>query len=1148
MSLENKSNASFGLSVWAIRNSTIIYVLMGIFLILGGTAYVTMPRENFPEITETTIFISTPYPGNTAQDIERFVTDPLEEGIKGISNITEVTSTSQDDYSIVSIEFDEDIDVDLAKQRVKDEVDAVVASEDWPTFNNAKLEPAVFNLNFSEEFPILNVSIQGDYPIDRLKSYVEILEERIEQLDEIKAVDIRGAQDKEIEVAVDIRKMMASKVSFNDVVQSIANENMTVSAGSMRGGGQRRSVRVVGEVSKPSELEDFVVTTEKGTVSLGEIATISFKDQETTSYARDFGVSTVMLDVKKRGGKNLIQAASSIRQIVLEAQQNDFPEDLEVTISNDMSSLTLNQVNDLVNNILFGVLLVVTVLTFFLGFRNALFVGFAIPMSMFISFVILQTLGYTMNTMVLFALVMGLGMLVDNGIVVVENVYRLIEKEGMSRIEAAKTGVSEIAYPIIISTATTVAAFIPLGFWPGIMGQFMIYFPITLSIVLGSSLFVALLFNSMLVSKFMDVEEKNMTRKGLIRLSIILGGIGLFFMFISAGTRGFGSFMITIAALFWLYRYFIKGLAHKFQQFFLNNLERNYEKLLQFAMRGWRAYAFVFGTIALLITSFVLVGIAGPKVEFFPDNEPSQIIVYVEYPQGTDIDKTNAITKGIEQVVIETVNKEKYMDEGTNFMVESLVSQVGEGAGNPQTDGGSQAEMPHRGKITATMREYKFRRGLSSEVLRSEVQQALQGKFSGVSISVEKDTNGPPVGYPVNIEISGDDYIELIKVANEVRSFIIKENIPGIEELKVDVNRNKPGMEVTVDRRKAGSLGVSAGQVGFQLRRALFGEKAGVYKKDGEDYDINVRFQETDRYNPSALFNQNITFRDMASGQIKSIPVSAVVETKNVAGFSAIKHKNMRRVVTVYSAILPGYNANEIVGQVQTQLQGFNIPKGIDYAFTGEIAEQEENMRFLSSALGFAILLIMLLLVFQFNSVSKPLIILFSIFMSFTGVMLGLVFFNMTFVIIMTMMGIISLAGIVVNNSVVLLDYTQLLLDRKREALNITDDNLLPRKDIFDAIVAGGKARLRPVLLTAITTVLGLIPLAIGLNINFFSLFASGDPQIYFGGENVIFWGPLAWTVIFGLTFATFLTLVIVPVTFFLSKRAAIRMKATLGG
>jgi multidrug efflux pump subunit AcrB len=1143
----NKSNKTFGVSVWAIQNSTIIYVLMGVFLILGGTAYLTMPRENFPEITETTIFISTPYPGNTAQDIERFVTDPIEEGIKGVSNIVEISSTSQDDYSIVSVEFDEDIDVDLAKQKIKDEIDAVVASEDWPTFNNAKLEPSVFNLNFSEEMPILNVSIQGDYPIDRLKEYGELLEDRIEQLDEIKTVEIRGAQEKEIEVAVDTRKMMASQVSFDDILQTISSENTTISAGSMRSGKLRRSVRIVGEVNDPGELAAFVVTNEKGTVNLGEIATIKFKEQETTSYARDFGVSTVMLDVKKRGGKNLINATSGIRQIVFEAQANDFPDDLSITISNDMSSLTLNQVNDLVNNILFGILLVVTVLTFFLGFRNALFVGFAIPMSMFISFVILQTLGYTMNTMVLFALVMGLGMLVDNGIVVVENVYRLIEKEGMTRVEAAKKGVSEIAYPIIISTATTVAAFIPLGFWPGIMGQFMIYFPITLSIVLGSSLFVALLFNSMLVSKFMDVKEKNMTRKGLIQLTIVLGAIGTFFMVISTETRGFGSFLITITSLFWLYRYFIKGLANKFQQFFLNRLERNYEKLLQFAMRGWRAYAFVFGTIGLLIASFVLVGIASPKVEFFPDNEPSQIIVYIEYPQGTDIDKTNSITKGIEKVVIETVSNEKYIKNNNNFMVESLVSQVGAGAGNPETDGGSQAEMPHRAKITATMREYKFRNGFSSEVLRSEVQKSLRGKFSGISISVEKDASGPPAGYPVNIEISGDDYIELIRVANDVRGFIIKENVPGIEELKVDVNRNKPGMEVVVDRRKAGSLGVSAGKVGFQLRRALFGEKAGVYKKDGEDYDINVRFQESDRYSASALFNQNITFRDMASGKIKNVPVSALVEAKNVAGFSAIKHKNLRRVVTVYSAVLPGFNANEVVTQIQGQLQGFEMPKNIDYSFTGEIAEQEENMRFLSIALGFAILLIMLLLVFQFNSVSKPLIILFSIFMSFTGVMLGLVFFNMTFVIIMTMMGIISLAGIVVNNSVVLLDYTQLLLDRRREALNITDDNLLPRKDIFEAIVAGGKARLRPVLLTAITTVLGLIPLAIGLNINFFSLFATGNPQIYFGGENVIFWGPLAWTVIFGLTFATFLTLVIVPVTFFLSKRAAIRMKATLG-
>ena len=1141
----NSSEKEFLFSSWAIRNSNTMYVFMAVLLFLGLSAYLTMPRENFPEITETNIYISTPYPGNTAEDIERFVTDPLEEAVKGVSNLVEITSTSQDDYSMVVLEFDEDINVDLAKQKVKDEVDAVVSGEDWPTFNNAKLEPNIFDLNFVEEFPIVNVTLEGDYTLDALNDYAELLEERIERLDQIKEVDIRGTQEREVEVAVDIHKMMASKVSFGDVIQAIRNENSTVSAGSIIANGQRRNIRVIGEIQDPADLGEFVVKNEGGAIYLKDISTIRFKDMDATTYARDFGQSVVMLDVKKRGGKNLIQAAEAIREIVDEARTTIIPQDIAVTISNDTSAITINQVNDLINNILFGVLLVVTVLTFFLGFRNALFVGFAIPMSMFISFFILQSLGYTMNTMVLFALVMGLGMLVDNGIVVVENVYRLIEKEGMSRLEAAKKGVSEIAFPIIISTATTVAAFVPLGFWPGIMGQFMIYFPITLSVVLGSSLIVAIFFNSVLVSQFMDVEEKNLSRQKLIRLTLILGGLGLLIFFFFGAIRGLGSLLLFITILFWAYKYGIKDLANRFQTRFLVWLEIRYERLLRYAMRGRRAYAFVFGTVFMLILSFVLVGISQPKVEFFPDNQPTQIIVYIEYPQGTDITKTDHMTKSIEEVVIKTVNHPKYMDEGYNFMVESLVSQVGAGAGNPQTEGGSEAEMPHRGKITATMREFKFRRGLSSEDLRREVQQALAGIFAGVSISVEKDQAGPPLGYPINIEIVGDDYGRLIEIGERMRNFIIDMNIPGIEELKVDVNRNKPGMQIAVDRQKAGELGVSAGQVGVQLRQSLFGEKAGVYKKDGEDYNINVRFQEEDRYNQSALVNQYITFRDMASGQIKSIPIAAVTSRKNTSGYSAIKHRNLERVVTVYSAILPGYNAAEIVNQIKTQIEAFQLPADFRYRFTGEIEEQEENMAFLSSALLYALFLILVLLVLQFNSVSKPFIILFSIFMSFTGVFLGLVVFNMTFVIIMTMMGIISLAGIVVNNSVVLLDYTQLLLDRRRDKQGLEYDYHLERSEIFDAIVNGGKARLRPVLLTAITTVLGLIPLAIGLNINFFSLFATGDPQIYIGGDNVIFWGPLAWTVIFGLTFATFLTLVILPVAFYLSKRAAIRFNKT---
>ena len=1137
----NSSEKEFLLSSWAIRNSNTMYVFMVVLLFLGISAYLTMPRENFPEITETNIYISTPYPGNTAEDIERFVTDPLEEAVKGVSNVVEITSTSQDDYSMVVLEFDEDINVNLAKQKVKDEVDAVVAGEDWPTFNNAKLEPNVFDLNFVEEFPIVNVTLQGDYTLDALNDYAELLEQRIERLDQIKEVDIRGTQEREVEVAVDIHKMMASKVSFGDVIQAIRNENSTVSAGSIISNDQRRNIRVIGEIQNPSDLGEFVVKNELGAIYLKDISTIRFKDMDATTHAREFGQSVVMLDVKKRGGKNLIQAAEAIRKIVDNARSTIIPQDVEVAISNDTSTITINQVNDLINNILFGVLLVVTVLTFFLGFRNALFVGFAIPMSMFISFFILQSLGYTMNTMVLFALVMGLGMLVDNGIVVVENVYRLIEKEGMPRFEAAKKGVSEIAFPIIISTATTVAAFVPLGFWPGIMGQFMIYFPITLSVVLGSSLIVAIFFNSVLVSQFMDVEEKILSRQKLIRITLILGGLGILVLFNGGAIRGLGSLLLFIVLLFWIYKYVLKDLANRFRTRFLVWLEIRYERLLRYAMRGRRAYAFVFGTVLMLIFSFVLVGISQPKVEFFPDNQPTQIIIYIEYPQGTDIAKTDEITKSIEQLVIKTVNQPKYIDDGYNFMVESLVSQVGAGAGNPQTEGGSEAEMPHRGKITATMREFKFRRGLSSENLRREIQQALAGTFAGVSISVEKDQAGPPLGYPINIEVTGDNYGDLIEVSERMRNFIINMNIPGIEELKVDVNRNKPGMRIAVDRQKAGELGVSAGQIGFQLRQSLFGEKAGVYKKDGEDYNINVRFQEEDRYNQSALFNQYITFRDMATGQIKSIPVAAVTDRKNTSGYSAIKHRSLERVVTVYSAILPGYNAAEIVNQIKTQIDAFELPADMRYRFTGEIEEQEENMSFLSSALLYALFLILVLLVLQFNSISKPFIILFSIFMSFTGVLLGLVVFNMTFVIIMTMMGIISLAGIVVNNSVVLLDYTQLLLDRRRDKHGLEYDYHLDRSEIFNAIVNGGKARLRPVLLTAITTVLGLIPLAVGLNINFFSLFTTGDPQIYIGGDNVIFWGPLAWTVIFGLTFATFLTLVIVPVAFYLSKRAAIR-------
>jgi multidrug efflux pump subunit AcrB len=1122
----------FALSSWAIDHRTVIYVIMTIFLILGISSYFSMPRETFPEINDTKVFVSTIYPGNTAEDIERSITDPLEEALKGVTNLVEIRSTSSEDFSVIDIEFDENITIDDAKQKVKDLVDGITSGPDWPVFNNAKVEPNIFELDFSELQPILNISMEGDYPIEQLKVFAEKIESRIEQLPQIKEVNIRGIQVFEVEVAVDIYKMTAAKVSFNDILGAISQENTTISSGNIVSGGQRRNIRLTGEIENPEDLKDFVVKTDKGPVYLGDLASISFKEKEVTSFARSFGEKAILLDVVKRGGKNLVQASQEIKRLVADNEALGVPNDLEIVVSNDQSNMTLNQISELVNSIIFGVILVVTVLMFFLGFRNALFVGFAIPMSMFMSFMILSFLGYTLNTMVLFGLVMGLGMLVDNGIVVVENVYRLMEKEGYSRIQAAKAGIGEIAFPIIVSTATTIAAFVPLGAWPGLMGEFMIYFPITLSVVLGSSLIVAVFFNSMLVSQFMEISEREISTKSLWRLTFFMGGLGILLLFGSSETRIFGNLMILVPTLFWLYKFFIKKWATSFQNTFLVKMENAYRKLLRFALSGLKPYLFLGGTFLLLIFSFILMGIFPPQVEFFPDNQPKQILVFIEYPEGTAIAKTNQTTRKIEQEILSVMSRPEYNKNGENLLVESMVAQVGEGSGNPTVDNGNTNELPHKGKITLTMQEFKFREGVSSESLRKAIQEQLFEKFPGVAISVEKDANGPPAGYPITIEITGASYLDLIQTAEQMKDFLNRVNVTGVEELKIDVNKNKPGTQLQIDRKKAGELGVSASQVGQLLRTSLFGSKAGIYKKDGDDYDINVRFDQANRYDNNALFNQNIIFRDPANGRIKEIPVAALVTQKNITSFNAIKHRELNRVVTLYSSVLAGYNANEVVEQVKNALNNFQLPDGINFKFSGEIEEQEKNMAFLSNALAAALGLILLLLVFQFNSISKPLIILLSIFLSFTGVFLGLMIFQMPFVILMTMMGIIALAGIVVNNGVVLLDYTQLLIDRKHETEGLESGTLLSKDLAIPQIIEGGAARLRPVILTAITTVLGLIPLAIGLNIDFFSMFSEWDPKIYIGGDNVIFWGPLAWTVIFGLTFATFLTLVIVPATF----------------
>ena len=1134
----NKKNREFLLSSWAIENKTIIYILMVIFLVSGINAYNTMPREPFPEINTTNVFVSTVFPGNSAEEIEKLVTNPLEEEIKGVKGLMEVESSSYEGVSVINVEFDDEVPIEVARQRVKDLVDNVTVRDDWPTFNNSKIDPSVTEFDFAERYPVLNITLIGDYTVEELKRYAEYLELRIERLSEIKSVEIRGLQDFEVEVAVDPYRMNSTNTSFGNIISAISQENVTISAGNIVSDGQRRNVKIVGEISKPSELENIIVNNFNGPVYLKDIASVSFKEKEATSFVRYYNKKTIGLEVIKRGGENAIFASNSIRDIIDKAKIDFLPNNLDVNVINDSSDYTINSVNDLMNNLIFGIILVVTVITFFLGIKNALFVGFAIPMSMFLSLFFLSLFGFTLNRMVLFGLVMGLGLLVDNGIVVVDNIYRLMKEEGLPRIKAAKLGIGEVALPIIVSTATTIAAFIPLGTWPGIIGEFMIYFPITLSAILGSSLIVAIFFNSMLVSSFMSTDEDNLSDKFLFRSTYFLGILGVIFIIFS-NTRIFGSIFLLICLFLWLYKYFLKNQLFIFREKVLPVLENNYSKFLTYALSGMRPYIFLSGTFLLFVFSILLMGIFPPKIEFFPDNEPQQILVSIEYPEGTDIVKTNETSKLVEKEIYNVINRPEYNDNGYNFIVESSITNVGAGASVSSSGSGT----PHKSLITMTMREFKYRRGMSSEDLRKEIQLNLIDKFPGIAILVEKDSQGPPSSYPVNIEIYGDDYEELIETAISMKNFLDQENIEGIEQLKIDVTKSKPGLEFTVDKMKAGELGIPAGLVGQTIRNSIIGTKAGVYKQDGEDYEINVRFDNKFKNDFNSILNQNITFRDQSSGRIKDIPVASIVEEKNIAAFNAIKHIDLQRVVTLYSSILAGSNANQIVNTAEIALSGFETNEGISFKFTGEIKEQDENQEFLSSALLTAISLIVLLLVFQFNSISKPLIVLLSIVLSFTGVFLGIVIFNLTFSILMTMLGIISLAGIVVNNAVVLIDYTDLLFKRKKIDLNLPKNELIDKSTALELVKIAGKARLKPVLLTAITTIFGLVPLAVGLNIDFFTLLSDFNPNIYLGGDNVIFWGPLAWTVIFGITFATFLTLVIVPSMYYLIHLGRIKLK-----
>ncbi|MEX0967959.1 MAG: efflux RND transporter permease subunit [Bacteroidia bacterium] len=1119
---KNKVIRSFGITNLSLLNRISVLIITLLITFGGLYSYIIIPKESFPEIVIPTIYIGTAYPGNSPVDMENLITRPIEKELKSLTGLKKIGSTSIQDFSTIIVEFNPGVDIPKALQDTKDAVDR--AKKDLPT--DLDNDPNVFEINFSE-FPIMTVNISGDYDLDKLKEFAEYLQDDIEGLSEISSADILGALEREIYINADPFAMAASQVSFSDIETAISNENMSMSAGDLLSDDFRRTIRITGEFQDPMQLQNVIVKKEKDrTVYLRNVATVSDSYQERESYARSGGLPVISLQVVKRSGENLLKAADKITALIETAKAEKLPENVTINITNDQSKFTRNSVNNLENSIISGVILVVLVLLFFMGVRNALFVGMAIPLSMFMAFLVLNFSGVTLNMMVLFGLILALGMLVDNGIVVIENIYRLMQ-EGYSPLRAAKEGAGEVALPIITSTLTTVAAFVPLAFWQGIIGEFMKYLPITLIIVLSSSLFVALVINPVFASYFMKLDDKaKKGRKKLIIISMIMLLVAVLCYTINLNLLG--GLLIVGAFLVVLNMYVLNPTSHWFQEKAMPRLERFYRSHLRSALIGKAPYFYFGGTFAVLILVLMLFGMFAPKIDLFPDNDPQYINVFAELPIGTDIEYTDSVTKIMEKRIFEIM--EPYGDA-----VEAVIANVGAGAGDDMDMGNNIT--PNRSRITISFVEYEFRDTISTKAIMEDLRNSFND-LAGVEITVDKNQMGPPVGKPINIEVSGEDYDELIALSENLIQTIDNANIHGIEELKMDLETQKPQILMNIDREKARRYGLSTGRIASDLRTALFGKEISKFKEGEDEYEITLKLDDKYRYNLPVLMNQRITFRDQASGNVQQVPISALAELEYSSTYGSVKRKDLDRVITIYSNVTGDGNATQIVGQIQELLSDFEMPAGYDVKFTGEQEEQEKSFIFLVQAMMIAVFAIVLILVSQFNSIIKPLIILFSVIFSTIGVFLGLLVFRMDFIVIMTGIGIISLAGIVVNNAIVLIDYTDLVRKRMRKELGL-EEQRLPHDQFVDAIVEGGATRLRPVLLTAITTVLGLIPLATGLNINFYGLLAHFQPDIYWGGDNAAFWGPMAWTVVFGLTFATFLTLVIVPVMYVLSDRLA---------
>ncbi|MEJ2634633.1 MAG: efflux RND transporter permease subunit [Calditrichia bacterium] len=1024
------------ISDWSLYHKASVFVLLVIVIIAGLVSYRNLPVESFPQIKQPVVIVAVPYIGVSPSDMETLVAQPIENKLKEISKIKKMTSLSSEGYTNVTVEFESDMDIDEAVRKVREKVDQ--AKPDLP---DDVEEPFVQEINF-ENIPIMLVSIVGQHSLVRLKKIAEDLQDEFEQVPGVLDVKISGGLEREVKVNLNPARLRYYNLGTSDVISAIQQENTTIPGGAVESGNLKYTVRVPGEFDNIEELKNVVVKTINGyPIYVHDLADVQFGYKEQTSYSRLDKQSSVTLSIQKRSGENIIRISDDIKNI-LEKEKAKFPARTDYIILGDQSKEIRSMVNDLENNIIAGLLLVIAVLYFFMGARNGFLVGIAIPLSMLLSFIVLSFMGYTLNMIVLFSLILALGMLVDNAIVIIENIYRHHE-EGKPLFQAAKEASGEVGIAVATSTLTTLFAFSPLVLWPGIVGEFMKYLPITLIITLTASLFVAFVFNPVIASSFLRLDEK------MSRLP---------------GDR--------------LLRYLIV----------------HYESSLRWAISHRKITLAL--TFAGYIGMFIFYGMFNHGVEFFPDMEPSQAWIKIEAPVGTRLESSDDIVKEIEKRIENTPDMEHFVTEVGNV---STDFDFGMGGG-----------VPNKSQVTLDFLERPDRSQNSLKTLE-EVKNNVQG-IAGARVDVSKPQSGPPTGSAVEIQVKGEDFGVLENLSNQIQRRI--KDVPGLTELRDNYEKGRPELRIRIDREKAALLGLNTAQIAGTIRTAVNGTAASEYRVGQDEYDITVRFSQDFRRSYTDLLNLTIFHEG------KHIPLANIATVDFSSGLSSINHVDGDRVVII-TADAFGRSSAEVLADVKQRLAGFQTPEGYSLLYAGQDTEQQAASDFLSRAFMIALLLIFFVLVTQFNSVTLPFVIMISVLLSFFGVFFGLLVTFRPFGIIMTGIGIISLAGVVVNNAIVLIDYIQQL---RKQGM-----------DKLEAIIQGGKTRLRPVVLTAVTTILGLIPLTTGINIDFIGLFKGNLSNfIEFGAESSQWWSNMGVAVIFGLLFSTALTLIIVPVLYYM--------------